>query len=517
MPHLQQLKWDYKDIFKEVTLDLAGNKAYYVYDASGNRVRKIVKKGSIIEDRIYIGNYEIYKKITNGTLNVERETLHIADDKQRIAQIDSDITTTTTRYQLSDHLGSASVELDENADIISYEEYYPFGTTSYRSGRTETEVSQKRYKYVMKELDNETGLYYYGMRYYASWIARFVSVDPLQHDYPELTTFQYASNRPIVMIDIDGLEGAYSLHIYSPALSKQFTDAKDEGDLYRQRAITYYARTHHFDASPEGKENYVLKSLRAGGVSISSGTDYKDFPAAQLFVTESMQNSLTVHTYQWEGNDSEKGRIISTGQEFSYQSRPPTGLRGVTTMLEKQYNLFDAKWPVDSKHGTDFYSDNDVVGIEGGAEITGPLPDSYVSAGGSGGIARMKGMGLFSYLSYIEKGSGFNIGIALQIIFANYTGENVGLPENFVGNSSTIGASLLSGGASLTVGSNDNGESIWNQSGVNIGIGPFKVGASKTDSNSFLLYPKPGPLHDKFDENNWNDRLIPTEPTIIRQ
>jgi len=49
-----------------------------------------------------------------------------------------------------------------------YKEYHPFGTTSYRSGRTETEVSLKRYKYVGKERDDETGLYYYGARYYAA-------------------------------------------------------------------------------------------------------------------------------------------------------------------------------------------------------------------------------------------------------------------------------------------------------------------------------------------------------------
>jgi len=111
---------------------------------------------------------KIYRRFVSGSLEVERKTNNIMDDKQKIAQIDSDSTTTTIRYQLSDHLGSASLELDQNADIISYEEYYPFGTTSYRSGRSESEVSQKRYKYVMKELDNETGLYYYGMRYYAS-------------------------------------------------------------------------------------------------------------------------------------------------------------------------------------------------------------------------------------------------------------------------------------------------------------------------------------------------------------
>ena len=103
-------------------------------------------------------------------------------------------------------MGSASLELDHNANIISYEEYHPFGTTSYRSGRTETETSLKRYKYVGKERDEETGLYYYGARYYAAWICRFVSVDPLQFDYPYYTPFQYAGNKPITYIDLDGLE-----------------------------------------------------------------------------------------------------------------------------------------------------------------------------------------------------------------------------------------------------------------------------------------------------------------------
>ncbi len=99
------------------------------------------------------------------------------------------------------------LELDEHANIISYEEYHPFGTTSYRSGRSLTETSLKRYKYVGKERDEETGLYYYGARYYAAWFCRFVSVDPIQFEYPELTPYQYASNRPVTMIDLDGLEG----------------------------------------------------------------------------------------------------------------------------------------------------------------------------------------------------------------------------------------------------------------------------------------------------------------------
>jgi RHS repeat-associated protein len=64
----------------------------------------------------------------------------------------------------------------------------------------------KRYKYVGKERDEESGLYYYGARYYAAWLARFVSVDPLQFKYPELTPFQYANNRPVSMVDLNGKE-----------------------------------------------------------------------------------------------------------------------------------------------------------------------------------------------------------------------------------------------------------------------------------------------------------------------
>jgi RHS repeat-associated protein len=148
-------------------------------------------------------------------LETERTTVNISDDKKKIATaetltIDQGSLTVNPvaviRYQLDNHLGSASLELDETADIISYEEYHPFGTTSYRSGRTETETSQKRYKYVGKERDEETGLYYYGFRYYAAWLCRFVSVDPLQFEYPYYTPFQYAGNKPINSIDLDGLE-----------------------------------------------------------------------------------------------------------------------------------------------------------------------------------------------------------------------------------------------------------------------------------------------------------------------
>ena len=210
MPHLTLMEWDYKGNLVKTIRTGNGYTTYYRYDSQGNRVRKVYIHDNITEERIYIGNYELYRKKVNGTLETERQTAFVSDDTKRIAIIDTCTTPSpvevTIRYQYDNHLGSASLELDSTGDIISYEEYYPFGNTSYRAGRNDIETSLKRYRYVGKERDEETGLYYYGARYYAAWLCRFVSVDPLQFEYSELTPFQYASNRPITGIDLDGLE-----------------------------------------------------------------------------------------------------------------------------------------------------------------------------------------------------------------------------------------------------------------------------------------------------------------------
>lgn len=215
MQHLSSMTWDYAD-----RLQSAANgtqTSYYTYDAGGDRVRKVVDKGGgLIHERIYLGDWEVYREIQTGTVNLERETLHISDDTGRITVVDTETTNSnaqTTRYQYSNHLGSASLECDEStsANIISYEEYHPFGSTSYRSGTSAAEVSLKRYRYVGKERDDETGLYYYGARYYAAWLARFISVDPLKDKFPYLASYQYASNDPVGDIDIDGLESRKEL------------------------------------------------------------------------------------------------------------------------------------------------------------------------------------------------------------------------------------------------------------------------------------------------------------------
>jgi RHS repeat-associated protein len=87
--------------------------------------------------------------------------------------------------------------------VLSAQDYYPFGMSM--PGRKHSGGTY-RYGFNGKETDSETGIQDYGMRWYLPNIARFASVDPLTASYPELTPYQFASNRPIDGADLDGLE-----------------------------------------------------------------------------------------------------------------------------------------------------------------------------------------------------------------------------------------------------------------------------------------------------------------------
>lgn len=90
-------------------------------------------------------------------------------------------------------------------DIASATDYAPFGGAL--PGRS-YQPDKYRYGFNGKENDNEVNQQDYGMRIYDPRLGRFLSVDPIAKDYPELTPYQFASNTPIQAIDLDGLEAA---------------------------------------------------------------------------------------------------------------------------------------------------------------------------------------------------------------------------------------------------------------------------------------------------------------------
>jgi RHS repeat-associated protein len=136
------------------------------------------------------------------------------DDTKRIALVetltrDNGVTISNTvsvqRYQLSNNIESATLELDDTAQIISYEEYYPYGDTSYQAGRSESEVSQKRYRYTGKEKDEESGLYYMLARYYSGWLGRWTAADPAGM-VDGVNLYAYCRGNPVIASDPSGTD-----------------------------------------------------------------------------------------------------------------------------------------------------------------------------------------------------------------------------------------------------------------------------------------------------------------------
>jgi RHS repeat-associated protein len=227
LENIASLDWNYRDnISKAVVIERTSDPddaEYYVYDSQGNRVRKIketYKGGGVteVEEKIYLGGVEIKRIYQNETTLLERTSLHVMDDQKRLAiahnwsQDDqlrelnntSELNTNKIRYQFENHLGSASLELDTQGLVISYEEYFPYGGTSFIAGTNQKEVKLKEYRYSGKERDDTTGLYYYGARYYAPWLGRWMSCDPKGMEGSKFNMYWYTSGNPINRIDPDG-------------------------------------------------------------------------------------------------------------------------------------------------------------------------------------------------------------------------------------------------------------------------------------------------------------------------
>ncbi|MFN2428862.1 MAG: RHS repeat-associated core domain-containing protein [Cryomorphaceae bacterium] len=204
---------------------------HYLYDNNGNRIKKIVNKaGSIQEVTVYIdGIYEYSYTKNSGTIDTNRNynTLHITDPSSGSGQAgntrvgtqrtgsDADDSIPAQKYFVEDHLGNCSVAVKTDGARLNMEEprvihskelciakgsreAHPFGQTSFGS------YAKKRYRYNGKEKDSESDLYYYRARYYAPWLCRFISCDPMKEERAWLTPYNYVQNNPINLTDPTG-------------------------------------------------------------------------------------------------------------------------------------------------------------------------------------------------------------------------------------------------------------------------------------------------------------------------
>ena len=104
-------------------------------------------------------------------------------------------------YYHPDHLGSSSYITNLDGEVSQHIEYVPFGEV-FIEERNNTWNTP--YLFNAKEFDEETGMYYYGARYYEPRLSLWVSTDPLGETAPHITVYCYTANNPTILIDPDG-------------------------------------------------------------------------------------------------------------------------------------------------------------------------------------------------------------------------------------------------------------------------------------------------------------------------
>jgi RHS repeat-associated protein len=160
----------------------------FLYDGKGARVKKAVQGGGTT---YYIGEHYEVKDAT--------ATKYIFAGNLRIAKV----TAAGTWYFHKDHLGSSTAITDETGiAVVESTEYMPFGSIRLHTGSVVSD-----YKYTDQEQDSETGLYFYGARYYDPVIGRFISADTVVQNFSDpqaLDRYAYARNSPLSYVDPNG-------------------------------------------------------------------------------------------------------------------------------------------------------------------------------------------------------------------------------------------------------------------------------------------------------------------------
>ncbi|WP_159398003.1 RHS repeat domain-containing protein [Sorangium cellulosum] len=223
-----------------MSYDGSGNQTGWVYDGSQrrttewneeNRVTRVAQNGQELSRMLYDGDGE--RRVHFHHVSGEEETAyhdqhltlrdgrfitkHIYAGQTRIAsKMDPDwFRDPPTIYYHPDHLGSTSFASNGEQALTQRDEYFPTGELWGDASDSRYEL-RRAYVFTGKELDQATGLYYFGARYYDSRISTWLSPDPILDEYMEggpgggvfnpgnLGLYTYTLNNPVNLVDPDG-------------------------------------------------------------------------------------------------------------------------------------------------------------------------------------------------------------------------------------------------------------------------------------------------------------------------
>ncbi|ATW30779.1 hypothetical protein BJP41_09850 (plasmid) [Candidatus Williamhamiltonella defendens] len=214
----QSLTWTARgellNVMPVVRDEQAADAETYRYDATRQRVIKttVQQTGNSRQTQrvVYLPNLELRTTQRGETLKEVLQVITVGEAGRAQVRVlhweagkPDGINNNQLRYSYDNLIGSSTLELDGMGEIISQEEYYPYGGTAVWTARNQTEADYKTRRYSGKERD-ATGLYYYGYRYYQPWVGRWLSADPA-NTVDGLNLYRMVRNNPINLYDKDGL------------------------------------------------------------------------------------------------------------------------------------------------------------------------------------------------------------------------------------------------------------------------------------------------------------------------
>ncbi|MBG6047260.1 RHS repeat protein [Proteus mirabilis] len=277
------LQWDLRGTLAQV--NKRGNSEHYVYASASQRLIKqqvkILSGRHIITETHYLPNLEIWQSTEGGHLTEHREVVDITGNVRALCWkvgFPKGIKNNQLRYSYDDGVGNSGLETDGQGQLVSYEEYYPYGGTAIWSSENAVEANYKTIRYSGKEKD-ATGMYYYGYRYYQPWIGRWLSADPAG-TVDGLNLYRMVRNNPVTLRDPDGRAPTPTSEHFINRLPTSFHKIKtdewgksiiQQAETWNQEDLLDFKRETHYATSKLGR-HFTLYST-------------PDYPSKQLIVT----------------------------------------------------------------------------------------------------------------------------------------------------------------------------------------------------------------------------------------
>jgi RHS repeat-associated protein len=200
-----QYSWDYRNRLTQVTVkDVNGNvikKAEYTYDVYDRRITKSVDPdgdgAQTAQIERFVHDGDNIALVFDGNGNQTHRYLYGTEIDQIIAD---ERANNQVIWSLSDNQGTVRDLVDNSGNVVNHIVYDSFGNiTSQTHPNIDT-----RFTYTGRELDAETGLYYYRARYYDAAVGSFISVDPIGFEAGDSNLYRYVLNSPINYTDPSG-------------------------------------------------------------------------------------------------------------------------------------------------------------------------------------------------------------------------------------------------------------------------------------------------------------------------